>query len=183
MPNPASIFKEPNLPPPGGSPQDAERYINKITALISQDRISVSKTDLSKFAPNALENHYRINLHDYSVEVSHSKIDNGKDSYVIIFSNLHHIKNGASDEAVLAYMHLDDEQYKRFKQIADEQIWRDNREINETRLVEALKPVDELLEELANQSRQSDDNMVDDVVNNSSEGLEPLEDTSYRSNP
>lgn len=143
--NQASISE----PPPSGDPEKAEKYIDQLVNLLSEDKLIVSHTDLSRFDPSSLEDHYRIDLDDYQVEVSHSKQPNtGKDSYVILFTNLKSVEAGACEKVILAYIHLRDDQFKKFKLVADDQIERKLKEEQEKKLKEALKPIDNILENL-----------------------------------
>src|SRR5688572_20857956 len=83
------------LPPPQGDPEKAGKYIERLVQLLNQDKVTVVHTDLTRFDPSALEDHYRIDLQDYQVEVSHSKQPStGKDSYVILFTNIKNIREG-----------------------------------------------------------------------------------------
>ena len=101
------------LPPPSGDAEKADRYITQLTDLISADKLTVSHTDLSKFDPTSLQNHYRLNLQDYEIEVSHNKQpDSGQDFYVILFNNLKYINEKCTEKIILAYMHLSDSQFK-----------------------------------------------------------------------
>lgn len=139
----------PKLPPPSGDPQKADHYVARLIELIKQDKLIVSRTDLSKFDPSALQNHYRLDLQDYEVEISHSKQpDSGKDFYVILFNNLKNISNQCSEKIILAYIHLSENQFTNFKSVADEQLERKRREAEEKRFKEAMAPIDQALEQL-----------------------------------
>src|SRR5438270_11898722 len=110
-------------PPPGGDAQKAEKYIQTVLPLISGNKLFVQHTDLSKFDPSSLQDHFRIDLKDYHLEISHSKQPNtGTDSYVLLFTNLQQIREGCSEKLILAYLNLSTDQFKRFKAVADEQI-------------------------------------------------------------
>ncbi|MCL4366273.1 hypothetical protein M1437_03535 [Patescibacteria group bacterium] len=139
----------PKLPPPSGDPQKADYYITQLIELIKQDKLIVSRTDLSKFDPSALQNHYRLDLKNYEVELSHSKQpDSGKDFYIILFNNLKNVNNECAEKVILAYIHLSENQFNSFKSVADEQLERKRREAEEKRFKEAMAPIDQALEQL-----------------------------------
>lgn len=147
MPDSTSNIK----PPPNGDPHSAEKYINKLVELINQDKVVVSHTDLKKFDPSNLEDHYRIDLRLYQVEISHSKqASNGKDQYVILFTNLKNVREEAEEKIILAYMYLSDDQFRKFKIVAGDQLERKRKEEEEKRLHEVLAPVDNILEKISN---------------------------------
>lgn len=149
MPDMTSDNQNPNLPPPGGYPSQAEKYINQLISLIDKDKLNVSHTDLSKFDPSTLQDHYRLELRDYQVEVSHSKHpDSGKDSYIILFTNIKNHLSGDCEKIILAFMHLDVNQFLRFKKVSLNQLDKKRRAEEEKRLKAALEPVDLLLEDL-----------------------------------
>lgn len=136
-------------PPPSGDPSQAEKYINQLISLIETDKLSVSRTDLSKLDPSSLQDHYLLQLKDYRVEVSHSKHPNsGHDSYVILFTNIKNVADGNSQKIILAYMHLDASQFARFRKASVEQTERRKRAAEEKRLTEVMAPVDQALEQL-----------------------------------
>ncbi|MBI3485867.1 hypothetical protein HY025_02875 [Candidatus Daviesbacteria bacterium] len=135
-------------PPPKGDPAKAQKYIDQLITLISEDKIEVFHTDLSKFDPSSLEDHFRVDLKDYLIEISHSKQPNsGKDSYVILFTNLRKIQEGSNEKVILAYMYLADEQFHKFKDAANQQIEKRKKLEEEQKLEEALAPIDSALKE------------------------------------
>lgn len=137
-------------PPPSGDFQKASKYIETLVELINQDKITVNHTDLSKFDPSALQDHYRIDLEQYQVEVSHSKHpNNGKDSYVILFNNLQKVKDECLEKVILAYMHLDDEQFNSFKLASASQADRKKKLEEEKRLNQIMQPIDQILDDLS----------------------------------
>ncbi len=139
--------------PPAGSPQKAEQYLKQIIELIDQDKLVVKHTDLSRFDPSDLQDHYRFELKDYSVEVSHSKKpDSGEDSFVILFTNLKQIRDGCTEKSILAYMHLDQSQFSKFKAAASNHLARKKRQEEEQRFEAAMQPINQALEEVANQT-------------------------------
>lgn len=143
----SSTDQNPNIPPPSGDPQQAEKYINQLIALIETDKLDVSHTDLAKFDPSALQDHYSLELKEYRVEVSHSKYpQSGKDSYVILFTNIKNLSEGNYEKIILAYMHLSNSQFISFKNAFLQQLQRKRKELEEKRLQNALKPVDQILE-------------------------------------
>lgn len=137
------------LPPPIGDAKKADYYIAQLITLIKSDRLVVKQTDLAKFDPSSLQNHYRLDLKSYEVEVSHSKqADSGKDFYIILFNNLAQISNQCTEKIILAYIHLSYEQFRNFKTAADEQLERKRKEAEEKRFNEAMAPIDRTLEQL-----------------------------------
>ena len=144
-----------NIPPPSGDPSQAEKYITQLINLIDQDKLIVNHTDLTKFDPGNLEDHYRVDLDDYQIEVSHSKHPNsGKDSYIILFNNLKKLTEGSCEKVILAYMHLEHEQFIQFRKASIEQIERMKRLEEERRLTKALVPIENILNDLS-QTHQS----------------------------
>lgn len=140
-------------PPPAGDSIQAEKYISKIVRLVEQEKLTVDHTDLSKFDPSNLQDHYRLDLKEYVLEVSHSKQpDSGKDSYILIFTN---IKKFDSDcqKIILAYLHLTAEQFKRFTSTAKVHLEKKQKEAAAKKLQEALSPIDQALDNLAEVSK------------------------------
>ena len=134
-------------PPPIGDPKKADKYINSLVRLISKDKVALTQTDLNKFDVATMQNHYRVDLGEYDVEVSHSvQAETNKDFYTIIFNNLKKLQDGKSDKVVLGYIHLVDEQYSRFKVVADEYLERRRKEADKERFAENLAPIEQLLE-------------------------------------
>ena len=132
--------------PPRGDFQQAEKYINQLVDLISRNKIEVSHTDLKKFDPTTLQDHYTVNLSTYHIEISHSKQPNSdKDSHVMIFNNLKHLAEGTGDKVILAYIYLAESQFSRFKAAADRQIYDRERALEEKRFNQAVEPIDQLL--------------------------------------
>lgn len=143
----------PNLPPPSGNPAQAEKYIGQLVSLIDNDKLAVLNTDLSKFDPSSLQDHYRIDLKDYQLEVSHSKHPStGKDSYVLLFTNIKNIVQNNCQKIILAYLHLEDSQFGRFKTACKNQLERERKKEEDKRLKEALQPVDQILANLSTDS-------------------------------
>lgn len=139
------------LPPPNGDPKKADHYITQLVELIKSDKLTVTRTDLAKFDPSSLQNHYRLDLEDYEVEISHSKQpDSGKDFYIILFNNLKHISDQCTEKIILAYIHLSDDHFRNFKAASDDQLERKRKKAEEKRFIEALAPIDQALEQLAN---------------------------------
>lgn len=144
------------LPPPSGNPNQAEYYMTKLVELIDMDKLTAARTDLSKFNPTALHDHFRLDLKDYEVEISHNKQpDSGKDFYVILFNNLKFINEQCSEKVILAYMHLSPQQFHSFKSATERQMLRKKRLEEEKRLQEAMAPIDHTLDQLATSSSHS----------------------------
>lgn len=139
--------------PPRGDYQKADSYINRLVTLVEGGKLQVVHTDLQKFDPGSIQDHYRLDLNDYQIEISHSKLPNsGADSYVMLFTNLKSVKDGNAEKAILAYTQLSNNQFEKFKTAADTQI-EDNRRLEEEkRFKDALAPIDSLLNEAANNS-------------------------------
>lgn len=135
-----------NQIPPRGDFEKAEKYVNQLISLINQHRIEVGHTDLKKFDPTSLKDHYTISLREYQIEISHSQHPNtDKDSYVMIFNNLKNLSSGQGDKVILAYIYLADSQFSKFKFSADRQIHERERIEEEKKFQEALDPIDQLL--------------------------------------
>lgn len=150
---------KPQIPPPSGTPKQAEKYITQLIDLINADRLEVIHTDLSKFDPSNLQDHYKLELQDYSVEISHSKNpNNGNDSYILLFTNLKNVRDGCTEKIILAYMHLDLIQFKKFIDTSDLQTQRKKRKEEEKRLKEAMLPIDQALENIVKDTLQETDN-------------------------
>lgn len=137
------------LPPSSSDHKRAERYITELTRLIEADKIKVFHTDLSKFDPTSLQDHYWIDLKHYQVEISHSKkFQSGEDSYVMIFNNLKHIEGGQAEKVILAYINLEANHFIRFKSVSDDQILKNQKQEEEKRFSEAIAPINQALEQL-----------------------------------
>lgn len=135
-------------PPPIGDQEKADYYTDKLIELVSADKLTVVRTDLSRFDPTSLQDHYRLDLKDYEVEISHNKQpDSGKDFYVMLFNNLKHVSNGCAEKVILAYVHISGDQFAKFKTIANDQIERRRKEAEEKRFKEVMAPIDQALEQ------------------------------------
>lgn len=142
-------------PPPAGDSEKAEKYLGQLIDLIDQDKLKVAHTDLKKFDIATIEDHYRIDLDDYEVEVNHSKEpDSGQDFYVLLFNNLKKIKEGGEscvNKVILSYLHLTESQFSDFKKSADSAIEREKQREDAKRFSEAMAPIDEVLEKISQQ--------------------------------
>lgn len=137
------------LPPPSGDSQRAESYVSQLISLISEDKLKVTHTDLSKYDPSSLQDHYSLDLHDYQVEISHSKQPStGNDSYVILFNNIKNLAEGETQKEILAYLVINEEQFKKLKDVADEQIETLKKIEEEKRFKAAMTPVDQLIDKI-----------------------------------
>lgn len=146
---PTNPLEAEQLPPPSGDAEKADKYINQLIDLISTDKLLVSHTDLAKFDPTSLQDHYRLDLKDYEIEVSHTKQpDSGQDSYVMLFNNLKYVDEKCTEKVILAYMYLNEDQFKTFKSTTDEYLDRKRKEAEEKRLREAMTPIDDILAQL-----------------------------------
>lgn len=149
------------LPPPSGDLEKAEQYITQLIKLIHTDKLLIVHTDLSKFNPTSLQDHYSLDLKDYETEISHNKQpDSGQDLYIILFNNLKYVNETHTEKVILAYIHLTEKQFKSFKFASDEQIERKRREAEEKRFKEAMNPVDQILDQLATISEEAADDEV-----------------------
>lgn len=138
------------LPPPSGDQEKADHYLTQLIEFINTDKLAVIRTDLAKFDPTSLQHHYRIDLKDYEVEISHNKqADSGKDFYVILFNNLKYASAGCAEKIILAYIHLTGDQFAKFQTVADDQIERKRKEAEEKRFRAAMSPIDQVFEQLA----------------------------------
>lgn len=147
MPEPRNSASSANTPPIGDS-QKAEKYIAWLTDLISKDKLLVNHSDLKKFDISCMEDHYRVNLKDYEVEVSHSKHpETSADMFVLLFNSLQ--SSTTSSRSILAFVYLTKEQFLKFKVVADDQIERIRKAAEEKRFKEAMHPIDNLLEQIS----------------------------------
>jgi effector-binding domain-containing protein len=137
--------------PPRGDYQKAESYINRLIELIEANKLEVIHTDLQKFDPGSIQDHYRLDLNDYQIEISHSKLPtSGTDSYVMLFTNLKNVESGSAQKAILAYTQLSNTQFEKFKTVAESQIEERRRLEEEKRFKDALAPIDSLLDQAGN---------------------------------
>lgn len=178
---PQSADSSTQLPPPNGDAKKADRYINQLIGLISADKLTVLHTDLSRFDPTSLQDHYRLDLKDYEIEISHNKKpDSGEDFYVILFNNLKYINGKCMEKIILAYLHLDETQFKNFKSVSDEQLEKKRKEAEEKRFREAMAPVDQMLEQLTTSTSQlTEDNAINvNYTANTADQNGPIPDNS-----
>lgn len=132
--------------PPKGDLESAEKYISQLVDLIVQNKIEVYRTDLKKFDPTTLQDHYSVNLKNYQIEISHSKHpESSKSSYVMIFNNLANLSSGSREKVILGYVYLPDALFLKFKIAADGQLEAKRRAEEEKRFNEAVEPIDQLL--------------------------------------
>lgn len=138
--------------PPQGTSQKAADYVEQLTALINEDKLQAVHTDLSKFDPSNLQDHYRIELKDYMVEISHAKDANsGKDSFVLLFTNIKNIQEGCTEKLILGYLNLNSGQFNRLKDAVMIQDLRIKRLAEEKLFKENLEPIDQILQEIKQQ--------------------------------
>ena len=143
-------------PPPSGDPQKAEKYVEQLITLVESDTLDIFHTDLARFDPSSLQDHFSMELKDYQVEVSHSKHpQSGKDSYVMLFNNIKNVTNGNCEKVILAYMHLDDSQFMQFRRSYTQQVERKRKTEEERRLKDALAPIDKTLAEFKSDQTQT----------------------------
>ena len=153
MPDPNSANSSASIPPPSGDPTKAEKYVSQLINLLESDKLTITHTDLARFDPSSLQDHFIIKLKDYQVEISHSKHPtSGKDIYTMLFTNLKNVADGSCQKIILAYMHLDDGQFMKFRKTYAEQAERKRLAEEARKLKEALDPVDQILEQLSGHS-------------------------------
>lgn len=134
--------------PPKGDMEKAEKYINQLVELINQKKILVDHTDLSRFDPSTVQDHYTLKLEDYQIEISRSKhTESDKFSHVMIFNNFKNLSEGLPEKVILAFTYLTDGQFSKFKLVADRQIEERRKAEEEKQFNEALKPIDNLLDQ------------------------------------
>ncbi len=135
-------------PPPSGDSQKADEYISKLTKLLSQDKLTVIHTDLTRYEPCTIADHYKIVMQSYEVEVSHTKQpDTGKDYYVMLFNNVRQFEQ--SNKLILAYIHLNNDQFQVFKKACEEQLDRQKAIEDRKRFEAAMSPIDQALNEVS----------------------------------
>lgn len=143
-------------PPPAGDNQKAEKYLNQLIGLINQDKLQATHTDLNKFNIESIQDHYRMDLDEYEVEVNHSKQpDSGQDYFVLLFNNLEKIEQGGEscvNKVILAYTHLTQAQFMNFKRAADGALNRIKQAEEQKRFKEAMTPIDDVLTKIASTS-------------------------------
>lgn len=151
---PQEIPQEP--PPPAGDSEKAEKYLRQLISLIEADTLEVIHTDLKKFDITSIQDHYRMDLGEYEVEINHSKQpDTGQDFYVLLFNNLKKIeKAGESciNKVILAYTHLTQPQFVDFKEAADGALERKRKKEEEKRFAEAMAPIDNVLSSMTSKN-------------------------------
>lgn len=159
QPDPRQTQNQPAIqvpPPPAGDSEKAEKYLGQLISLIEADTLKVIHTDLKKFDIASIQDHYRMDLGEYEVEVNHSKQpDTGQDFYVLLFNNLKKIENAGEscvNKVILAYTHLSQNQFVDFKEAADGALERKRKEEEEKRFADAMAPIDNVLNNMASKS-------------------------------
>lgn len=150
QPNSTSpLNTKPNTPPNGDS-QKAEKYVAWLCDLINKDKLLVNHSDLKKFELTCMEDHYRVDLTNYEVEISHSKHpETSADMFVMLFNSLQPDTNPVSSRSILAFVYLTKEQFLKFKVVADDQIERIRKAAEEKRFKEAMEPINNILEQIS----------------------------------
>lgn len=154
MPDQSSLLdKTTTIQPPQGDSKSASDYINKLADLLNRDKVAVTHTDLKRYDLSSVQDHYQIVLHDYEVEVSHSKqAQTGKDFFVMLFNNIKKLKSGNGGKVILSYIHLTETQFKVFKSAADDQLDRIRKAEELKRFKTAMSPIDDLLLDISTQT-------------------------------
>jgi hypothetical protein len=143
--------------PPLGDPGKADKYIASLARLIAKDKVTLTHTDLNKFDVTTMQNHYRVDLGEYEVEVSHSvQPETNKDFYTIIFNNTKKLQDGKTDKVILGYIHLTDDQYGRFKISADEYLERRQKDLDKERFAQNLAPIEQLLSQMDSEAQMEE---------------------------
>lgn len=163
-----------NYLPPSADSKKAEKYVSQFIHLIEVDKLTVIRTDLSKFDPSILQDHYRLDFMEYSVEISHSKQPNsGADSFVMLFTNIKNIaESGTCEKVILAYLHLDQNQFIRLKSATEGQLHRIKKAEQEKKFQAAILPIDQALEKLDNPTISSFSQNIDPVLSTEQARLE-----------
>lgn len=142
--------KEP--PPPAGNSEKAEKYLKQLINLINQDKLIVIHTDLNKFNIETIQDHYRMDLGDYDVEINHSKQpDTGQDIYIMLFNNIKKIQSqeqNCINKAILAYVHLTQNQFENFREAVNNATRRRWKKEETQRFSTVMAPIDNLLDNL-----------------------------------
>jgi hypothetical protein len=137
-------------PPPKGDAAQADKYVKKLVRLLNAGLIETVHTDLSKFDPSSLQDHYRIDLDDYQVEISHSKqADTGEDSFVMLFTNIKKIQPDYDQKVILAYTYISSGQFKEFKVVADDNLRKAKDKEERKQFEQAMEPIDQALNEIS----------------------------------
>lgn len=156
--------------PPAGDNEKAEKYLNQLISLINQNKLKVTHTDLNKFNIESIQDHYRMDLNEYEVEVNHSKQpDSGQDFYVLLFNNLKKIEaDGEScvNKVILAYTHLTQVQFMNFKRAADGALNRIKQAEEQKRFKEAMIPIDDVLTKIASSSLEEPEEKIEAPFDN-----------------
>jgi hypothetical protein len=173
-------------PPPRGDIEQAEKYLRKLINLLNADLVELTHTDLSQFDPSSLQDHYRVDLDDYQVEISHSKQANtGEDSFVMLFTNIKKIQADFDQKIILAYTYIDMEQFKKFKMVADDYMNRKKAEQDKKRFEQAMEPVNEALDKFSHESMSSSQSNGSNLSNSQPShnlgGMKPLSQYSNSS--
>lgn len=134
--------------PPTANSTQGQKYIKQLVELVNQDRLEADHSDLTKFDASCMQDHYRINLDRYEVELSHSKHpETGEDVYILLFNGLKSVKN-EGDRVILSYVHVTKDQFETLKEVCDKQAERLSAKREEERFHEVMKPIDQALEEI-----------------------------------
>jgi hypothetical protein len=152
------------MPPPSADGVHADKYIKWLVELIGKGKLLVLRSDLSKFTVDSLHEHYRINLDNYDLEVSHSKSPDNEDMYIILFNNLRVVAAAQSERTILSYLQLSAEQFNQFKTVAEAQLNLIKKKQEEKRFTETMVGVDQELEKFASQNTSVVDQAVQTAI-------------------
>lgn len=155
MPDSADLTNS-NLPPVG-DPAKAEKYIDHLINLLKWDKATVTHTD-SKKHNSSMQDHYRINLGHYDAEISHSvNPHTNQNLYVLLFTNVNHLKSGHADQAILSYLYLHEPTFRKFKTAVENHFERLRREAEERRFKTAMQPIDDYISKAITQAEIEQD--------------------------
>lgn len=144
---PEDTPNNPKIPPPIGNPKHVQKYLDQLIELIRCDKANLTHSDLKKYDPTTMQDHYRISLGAYDAEISHSINPNSnQDVYLLIFTNVAHIKTGLAHEAILSYLYLTEAAFQKFKTEAEIYFDRKRQEAEDRRFKETMKPIDDIIE-------------------------------------
>lgn len=150
--------------PPIGDVSKAEKYIDRLIELMNKDKCTVTHSDLSKFGQSSMKEHFRISLGSYDAEVSHSLNPHQKDIYILLFTNTTQIKEGKAKEAILAYINLSSELYKKIRMGVEDYLDRKFREAEQKRFNEAMQPIDDFIDQALKDEQKETPTLIQEEI-------------------
>lgn len=144
------------LKPPLGSEKHAHEYLGQLINLLNTDKLIARRTDLARFDPSNLQKHYRIDLNDYLIEVSHAKNpDSGNDSFVLVFTNLKRLQDNCDEKVILGYLHLVADQFRQIERAITTQELRIKRREEEAAFTKNMQPLDTMLKGISSTIKET----------------------------